>query len=210
MVSCIEMPNESHAQGVKRAKPYQNDKSTLPPTPPAQEEELGKTSVPDNETKEELETLRHALEEEKARSKEYSDRLKYLQADFENSVKRLRREADESARIGNEQMILKTIEVAENLERALEVGEKMAEDSELTAGVEMISKQLNEILRQEGLEVIPAEGRQFDPTLHEALAQKETLDKPDGTIVKELRRGYKLKGRVLRASKVEVARKPTS
>ncbi len=189
------MPDHSQAEDFKTTKAHRNAKFTQPIVPSAQEEE-------------EVEKLKHALEEEKARSKQCLDQLKYLQADFENSMKRLRREADEAARIANEQIIVKIMDVAENLERAIEVGQKITENSELTAGVKMISKQLGEILRQEGLEAIPAEGQQFDPTLHEAVAQTETTEKPDGAIIKELRRGYKLKGKVLRASKVEVTRAP--
>jgi molecular chaperone GrpE len=72
----------------------------------------------------------------------------------------------------------------------------------------MISKQLNEILEQEGLERILAEGEKFNPTLHEAFSQRETEEKADGTILKELERGYMFKGKMLRPSKVEVAKNP--
>jgi molecular chaperone GrpE len=74
----------------------------------------------------------------------------------------------------------------------------------------MISKQLNSILEQEGLERIPTEGERFNPALHEALVQTESTEKDEGTILKELKRGYMLKDRILRPSKVEVAKRPSS
>ena len=195
----------------KSAKEDQNTRPMMAAKPSLPKEEPRKKLVDTlDAAKRELETLRHALQEEKAKSNEYVNRLKYLQADFENSTKRLRREAEEAVRSGNEQLILRIMEVAENLERAVEAGEKMGEKSELTAGVGMILKQLNEILRQEGLEAIPTEGKQFNPTLHEALAQMETEEEAEGTILKELKRGYMYRGRVLRPSKVEVAKKPAS
>jgi molecular chaperone GrpE len=190
-------------------KTDQTDKPNLTPVPSLPKEQpRKKLAAPPKAAQDELETLRRALEEEKARSKEYSDRLKYLQADFENSMKRLKREVDEAQKFSNEQLILKLVNVAENLERAIEAGEKIGEKSELTSGVKMISKQLNEILEQEGLERILAEGEKFNPTLHEAFSQRETEEKADGTILKELERGYMFKGKMLRPSKVEVAKNP--
>jgi molecular chaperone GrpE len=193
----------------KSMKTNQTDRPELAPVPSLPKEELRKKlTAPQKAAQDELETLRRALEEEKARSKEYSDRLKYLQAEFENSVKRLRREVDEAKKLSNEQLILKLVDVAENLERAVEAGEKIGENSDFTSGVKMISKQLNEILEREGLERILAEGEKFDPTLHEALSQRETDEKTEGTILRELKRGYMFKGKILRPSKVEVAKNP--
>jgi molecular chaperone GrpE len=210
--SCIELSNPpDKTASNKKTAGDQNSKPMIAAKPSLPKEEPRKKLVDTQDAaKKELEALRQALLDEKAKSNEYMNRLKYLQADFENSTRRLKKEAEEAARLGNERLILGIIEVMENLERAVEAGEKMGEKSELTTGVGMILKQLNEILRQEGLEAISTEGKRFDPTLHEALAQTETEEKAEGTIIKELKRGYTYRGRVLRPSKVEVAKKPAS
>ncbi len=189
----------------KSTRTDRNAKVMITPTPSLPKEEFKERL--ESVSRAELEKLQQALQEEKARSKEYLERQKYLQADFENSMKRLKRDLEENAKFSSEQLILKLIDVAENLERALEASEKIGEKSELTTGVRMIHKELDEILEQEGLEEIPSEGQQFNPTLHEALSQIETDDKAEGTIVKELKRGYKLKGKLIRPSKVEIAKK---
>ena len=193
----------------KSTKKTENEKAMLAPAPSLPKEEPRKQLEAAREMAlDELETLKRDLEQERAKSKEHLDRLKYLQADFENSLKRIRRDAEEAVRFGSEQLILKLIDVAENLERAVEAGEKIGEKSELATGVKMICRQLDQILGQEGLERIPAEGEQFNPAMHEALAQIESNDETEGTVLKEIRRGYVLKGKVLRPSKVEVAKRP--
>jgi molecular chaperone GrpE len=181
----------------------------IPPTSTTKEKKPQEKSQPSpSVSQKELENLQRALENEKGQSREYSNRLKYLQADFENSIKRIRRETEDAVQFGNEQLVLKLVGVAENLERAIEASEKIGETSELSTGVRMILKQLDEILQQEGLESIRAEGEKFDPVVHEAVIQTETEKKSEGIILKEISKGYKLKGRLIRPSKVEIAKKP--
>jgi molecular chaperone GrpE len=181
----------------------------IPPTSTTKEKKPQEKSQPSpSVSQKELENLQRALENEKGQSREYSNRLKYLQADFENSIKRIRRETEDAVQFGNEQLVLKLVGVAENLERAIEASEKIGETSELSTGVRMILKQLDEILQLEGLESIRAEGEKFDPVVHEAVIQTETEKKSEGIILKEISKGYKLKGRLIRPSKVEIAKKP--
>ncbi len=206
------MPDNSKedASNTKSSKPHENIKTTGASKPSLPREEPKKALKPPADVaQDEFKTLQRALEDEKSKSKQCLDRMKYLQADFENSVKRLRREAEEAPKLGNEQLVIRLLDVVENLERAIEAGEKIDEKSELITGVKMISKQLDGILRQEGLERISAEGEKFNPVLHEALAQKETKEKAEGTVLKEIRRGYMLRGKILRPSKVEVAKTPS-
>ena len=80
----------------------------------------------------------------------------------------------------------------------------------LQAGIAMIQQQLKSILAETGLEEIDARGKPFDPTLHEAVAQTETADAPEGQVVQQIRKGYKLRGRLLRPATVVVARKPAA
>ena len=193
----------------KRIVETEEGSKAIPPTLTRKERKPQEKSEPcPSVSQEELENLRRALENEKVQSRENLNRLKYLQADFENSTKRVRREMEEAVQFGNEQLVMKLVDVAENLERAIEASEKIGEKSELSSGVRMILKQLDEILQQEGLESIRAEGEKFDPLVHEAVIQSETEKKPEGIILKEISKGYKLKGRLIRPSKVEIAKKP--
>jgi molecular chaperone GrpE len=80
----------------------------------------------------------------------------------------------------------------------------------LQAGVTMIQQQLKAILTDSGLEEIDAGGKLFDPTLHEAVSQQETIEVPENHIVQQIRKGYKLRDRLLRPASVIVAKKPAT
>ena len=153
----------------------------------------------------ELDELRKALKEEHDRAEDYLIRLKYLQADFENFQKRVNREMLDLVKYGNERLIVKLLNVIDDLERAIKSGKETDSKEALIEGVEMVLKELKEILRKEGLEEINAIGKNFDPNLHEAVAHIQTKDHPANTIIEEIRKGYLLNGRLIRPSMVKVA-----
>ncbi|GAB6180057.1 nucleotide exchange factor GrpE [Desulfotomaculum defluvii] len=149
---------------------------------------------------EELKKLLQAKIEE---AEQNYNRALRLQADFENLRRRTRQEREDLIKFGSEQLINGLLPVLDNFERALtsagDGGEKFV------SGVEMIFRQLNEVLSTEGLTIIPAKGEQFDPNIHEAMMQVEDTGEPENTVVEELRKGYYLKGKVIRPSMVKVA-----
>jgi len=151
--------------------------------------------------------LKEAVEREKERADEYLNRLKYLQADFENYQKRVKREQEELVKRGNEQLIVKLLGVVDDLERAIEASKSSSDKEVLVSGVEMVLKQLQATLAEEGLSQIEAVGKPLDPELHEAIATVETDQYPENIIVRVLRKGYSLNGKVIRPSMVEVAKK---
>ena len=151
--------------------------------------------------------LKEALEREKERADEYLNRLKYLQADFENYQKRVRREQEELVKHGSEQLIVKLLGVVDDLERAIEASKNSSGKEVLVSGVEMVLKQLQAALAEEGLSQIEAVGKPLDPELHEAVTTVETDQCPENIIVRVLRKGYSLNGKVIRPSMVEVAKK---
>jgi len=153
--------------------------------------------------------LKEALEREKERAEEYLNRLKYLQADFQNYQRRVEREREELVKRGNEELILKLLSVVDDLERAVEAGKSLSDKEVLVSGVEMVLKQFQAALAEEGLSQIEAVGKPLDPELHEAVATVETNHYPENIIVRVLRKGYSLNGKVIRPSMVEVAKKPT-
>jgi molecular chaperone GrpE len=125
-----------------------------------------------------------------------------LRADFENFRKRVEREREESARRALAEPIRDLLPVVDNLERALAAG---GEGEELRGGVELILRQLVDVLRRFGIAEIPALGLAFDPRVHEAVARVEDPAVAAPTVIGELQRGYWLNDRLLRPALVRVA-----
>ena len=141
--------------------------------------------------------------EKETELEELRDRLLRQAAEFDNYRKQLEREKHEFMKCSNEKLIIELLEVADNFERALP--ELKKKDGEACAGMEMIYRQLMRILEKSGVKTIDAMGHNFDPYLHEAFMQQES-EKPDGTILEELQKGYMLRQKVIRHSKVKVSK----
>ncbi|MFH1678649.1 MAG: nucleotide exchange factor GrpE [Candidatus Omnitrophota bacterium] len=150
------------------------------------------------------------LRQEAEKSKENLERVLRLQADFDNVRKRLEREKQEFVRFANEELIVELLNVVDDLERALELAQTKHEDfSAFLKGVEMILAHLYDLLKKHGLAPIEAKEKMFDPNYHEALLKLETDDFPEDTVVEELQKGYLLNGRLIRTTKVKVAKQKT-
>ena len=148
------------------------------------------------------------LKEEADKSKEYWDRLLRLQADFENTRKRLEREKNDFIKFANEGIVLELLSILDDLERTVELAQSKHQDlAAFLKGVEMILAHLYEMLKEQGVKPIEANGKIFDPNYHEALMQVETKDVPEHTVVEELQKGYLLNDRLIRTAKVKVAKK---
>lgn len=148
-----------------------------------------------------------ALLIEAQKVKDLQDKLLRLQADFENAKKRLEKEKSEFLKYANEEIILELLNVLDDLQRSLEAAEKRHEDYDaFLKGVEMILAHMYEILKKNKVQPIEATGKIFNPHLHEALMQVATEEFPEGVIVEELQKGYQIEGRVIRTSKVKVAK----
>jgi molecular chaperone GrpE len=141
----------------------------------------------------------------KAERDQLLDRLARLQAEFENSRKRAEREqaAHRDYAVGS--VVEKFLPVMDHFELALK---SSGSAEQLLSGVELIVKQMEDVLRQLNVTPIPTEGEEFDPRLHEALGTVERPDLPDHHIAEEIRRGYKLRDRLLRPSLVRIASNP--
>ncbi|MBC7105059.1 MAG: nucleotide exchange factor GrpE, partial [Firmicutes bacterium] len=138
--------------------------------------------------------LKERLAREAARAEELWHRLVRLQADFENFRRRTRAEREELLRYGAESLVRALLPVLDDFERALASGGGEG----FVAGVEMIYRQLMDVLAREGLRPVESVGRPFDPTYHEGVEQEVTTAYPDNTVTHELRRGYFLHDRVIR------------
>jgi len=130
------------------------------------------------------------------------DRLARLQAEFENARKRDARERAEFRDFAVSGAIEQILPVVDNLNLALAA---KSTGEQLRSGVELIARQMEDALRALGVQPIATVGEQFDPQFHEALGSIETTEVPDHQVMEEVRRGYKLKEKLLRPALVRVA-----
>lgn len=131
------------------------------------------------------------------------DRLARLQAEFDNFRKREQRERSDFRDYAVSNVVEQFLPVVDNFQLALKSG---GTAEQMRSGVELIVKQMEEILRNLNVQVVPAVGTQFDPRVHEALDMVERKDVPDHQIIEEVRRGYTLRERMLRPALVRVAK----
>jgi len=158
-------------------------------------------------TREEIEELK----EEAAKSKEHWEQLLRTAADFENFKKRAARERQDLSKYANESLLQKLMPILDNLDMALNAASAQPATTEsLQTGIAMIHQQLKTVLAEAGLEEIDATNKTFDPNWHEALSQQETAEVEEGQVVQQLRKGYRLRDRLLRPAGVVVARKPAA
>ncbi len=132
------------------------------------------------------------------------DRLKRLQAEYENYRKRIDRDRVEHREQANAKFVLGILPVLDSFERALKDRSVNAPD-EFSTGVQLIERQLREVLNRAGLELIQAAGEMFDPEIHEAVAATHDPAATPGKILEVFEQGYRFKGRLLRPTRVRVA-----
>lgn len=158
------------------------------------------------EQKEQPVDLQKLLDAEKKRSEDYLTRLKYLQADFENLQKRSDRQMEEAKKYCTERLVIQLLDVQDELEMALKTAQSADSAKSLVEGVQMTLKKLRKVLEQEGVSPITCEeGKAFDPSCHHAVAAAERDDVEECVVVEEVRKGYKMKDKVIRPSIVKVA-----
>jgi len=163
-----------------------------------QETEINEAEEPLS-PEEEIESLKQALADKQ-------DNLFRLSAEFENYKKRLDKDKDNICKFANESLIKDLIPVIDNLDLAMQHAEDNADFNTLKEGIAITLKEFLSILDKNGLTQLDAQGEIFDPNLHEAVSQEETKDVPPNTVVRELKKGYLLKERLLRPSMVIVSK----
>ena len=191
---------------MKKSEPNTNKKESAAPAAAGLAESAA--PVASALTPEQIEELKSRA----ARADENWDRLLRTTADFENFKKRAARERIEAAQFANAALLQKLLPVLDHFEMAQTAAQTAGDDklASLQAGIAMIQQQLKSILAETGLEEIDAAGKPFDPMLHEAVSQMETADAPEGRVVQQIRKGYKLRDRLLRPAAVIVAKKPSA
>ena len=156
------------------------------------------------ETEEEdIESLKKALAEEKEKAEKYLANWQRAQADFINFKKRTEQEKEENIKFANASLMASLLPVLDDLERALDSVSGKLSGLTWVNGIELIYRKFRSILESQGLSQIEAKGKDFDPTLHEAVLYEEG---EEGKVIEELQKGYKFHDRVIRPAMVKVGR----
>ena len=180
------------------------DPATELPAPTA-EEEFAAETMEQAQGEGAAEPAQTELEQMKAERDRLLDRLARLQAEFENARKRAERERAEFREFATGSVAEQFLPVLDNLELALKSTGSVAQ---LRSGVSLIVKQMEEVLEKMQVKAVPTMGEAFDPRFHEALGTVERDDLPDQHVAEEIRRGYKIRERLLRPALVRVAHNP--
>ncbi|MBD3219580.1 MAG: nucleotide exchange factor GrpE [candidate division Zixibacteria bacterium] len=159
------------------------------------------------ESEEAVETEESKVEALEKELEEQKDKLLRLAAEFDNYKKRTAREYANLIESANLDLIRSLLDILDNFRRAL-ASAKDADADAIFKGMEMIYNQFDSLLKERGLEEIEAEGQPFDPELHEAVMTTPTDEVPEDYVASEMQKGYRIKGRVVRHSKVAVAKPP--
>ena len=147
--------------------------------------------------------LKNALEEKEEESREYYDRLLRLQADFTNFKKRVEKEKSDIYLYANEKLALDLLDIMDNLERAI-VSQGEDKENPLYTGIQLIFKQLLDVLNKHGIKEIEALNKPFDMNLHHAVMREEA-DAESGEVIEVFQKGYTIQEKVLRPAMVKVA-----
>lgn len=173
----------------------ENEKETTPVAEPVENTETATTATSSEPS---AETQIAQLQE----------KLLRLQADFDNYRKRIAREKEDSIRFANEGLLEQLLPVIDNFELGLSAAETATDAKSIAMGMQMVKSQLKRFLEDCGVQEINATGAVFDPNLHEAVSQEASDEVPDGTVLTQRRKGYKLRDRLLRPAVVVVAHAP--
>ena len=196
----IEDEDQSKVQDDKNLEKSSNEEEES-----SQNEESEDEKSEDEESEDdELAKLNKDLKEKDEEIIELKSHIQRLQADFDNFRKQNDKQKQDLIRYANEGLIVKFIDVYEDMERALE---NSTNEEEIREGLELIYSKMKNTLEKEGVEEIPAVGEKFDPFKHEALLTVDSPEHENNEIVDELMKGYTLKDKVIKYSKVRVCKK---
>ena len=152
--------------------------------------------------------LEKALGEAQAEVEKFKTQLAYVQADHENYVKSMEKHKTQLRLQANRDLILSLLPILDDLERAQIMIPQIEMNAPFIEGLRMLVDNLKATLQNSGVKPISCEGQAFDPLRHEAVVREETTEIPPNTVIEELRKGYLLKGALLRPSMVKIAITP--
>lgn len=138
----------------------------------------------------------------------WKDTALRARADLDNFRKRMTQEAADTRRFANASLLEELLPIIDNFQFGLQAAQSDAGAKNILVGLNMVAGQLQSFLRDQGVEEVPAVGRPFDPNIHEAVGQQSSGDVPEGTVISQVRRGFRLRDRLLRPATVIVSTGP--
>jgi len=197
--SQAEEANEREGQATYEAN--------APETPDAsnQAAEAGNEQAQAAETSAQEGAVKQELEQLKKQAEENHQRYLRAQADFDNFRRRTIKEKEDFAKYASLKLIEQLLPVVDNFERALAASKDNKDHEALAKGVDMIFRQLDQVLAGEGLQAMSTVGTPFNPEFHQAIMQVESEEYEEGIVVEEVQKGYMLKDKVLRPAMVKVS-----
>jgi len=162
-----------------------------------------KTEDPKKEIQE-LEKRIQELGKKAAERDEYYDKYVRVLAEYDNARKRIEKDATEIVKFANEAIINELFPILDSFDSAISGIEKMDKNSQFLEGFKLLQKKFHKVLEDNGLQVMTSTGEKFDPIKHEAVMRVQSDTYDDGIVAEELRKGYMLKGKVLRPAMVKV------
>jgi len=160
-----------------------------------------------HQVEQQFQEQKEMLEEKSGLVAEYEDLLKRKQADFENFRKRTQKEAQDFKKYANAEIVLDVLSMMDDFERAIESTESSKDFDALHEGILLVEKQIRNTLESKyNVKAIDAVGKHFDPTVHDAIMMEESDTHEEDTVVEDFQKGYIMYDRVIRPSKVKVAK----
>lgn len=153
-----------------------------------------------------INALETQLAKTKAELEKFRDLALRSSADLDNYRKRMSKEREEAIKFANSSFLERLIPILDNFEFGLEAARSASSPVSILEGMKMVQKQIQDFLSSAGIEMIDATSQHFDPQLHEAISQEESKQVPDGIVIRQLRRGYKLRDRLIRPANVVVSK----
>lgn len=197
--SQAEEANEREGQATYEAN------APEPPDAPNQAAEAGDEQAQAAETSAQEGAVKQELEQLKKQAEENQQRYLRAQADFDNFRRRTIKEKEDFAKYASLKLIEQLLPVVDNFERALAASKDNKDHEALSKGVDMIFRQLDQVLAGEGLQAMSTVGTPFNPEFHQAIMQVESEEYEEGIVVEEVQKGYMLKDKVLRPAMVKVS-----
>ncbi|HET6545492.1 MAG TPA: nucleotide exchange factor GrpE [Rhodanobacteraceae bacterium] len=158
----------------------------------------------DDQVMTDVDELSRQLGEYETRLAEMRELVLRERAELDNQRKRLARDLEYARRFANEKLLADLLPVCDSLERGLQAAN--ADAASLRAGQELTLRELMRVVENNGLKVIDPAGQPFDPELHQAMTMVESPERPSGSVIAVMQKGYVLNGRLLRPALVSVAR----
>jgi len=147
--------------------------------------------------------------QEQDKASDYLDMLQRMKAEFDNYRRRTQKEKADTIRYATEDILKKIIPVLDNLQRGVEFARKGGMDTEILKGIELVEKQIVDLLAEYGAEAFESMNQPFDPNMHEPMYVMDSEEVEENTVIQEALRGYKMHDKILRVAQVVVSKKPS-